>query len=156
MKSSNIIISVIIVLCIAAGVTAYSVTNPDNSIFSLPGYTPDSSSSDAGSSGVGDVNGTNNNNNNGASNSGGSSGSSSNSGGSTNGNSGSGGDSSQGGMTASQAKQIAQNSIKEPGASVGAPHWDSSIEMWVMKIYKDGKVIDAIGVESNGHTNRLQ
>lgn len=64
--------------------------------------------------------------------------------------------SSYGSMTASQAKKIAQNSIKEPGASVGAPHWDSSIEMWVMKIYKDGKVIDAIGVESNGHTNRLQ
>ncbi|BBL62002.1 endoglucanase [Methanobrevibacter arboriphilus] len=156
MKSSNIIISVIIVLCIAAGVTAYSVTNPDNSIFSLPGYTPDSSSSDAGSSGVGDVNGTNNNNNNGASNSGGSSGSSSNSGGSTNGNSGSGGDSSQGGMTASQAKQIAQGVIQEPGAYAGDAQWDSSIQMWVVKVYdKNGNVVDGIGVEPNGHTNRV-
>ncbi|WP_297899100.1 endoglucanase [Methanobrevibacter sp.] len=150
MKNSNIIISVIIVLCIAAGVTAYSVTNPDNSIFSLPGYTPDSSSSDSGSNGVGDVNGTN---------SGGSSSSSSDSssGSSNNGGSSSGGNSqSYGGMTASEAKQIAQNAIEEPGAYAGNAQWDSSIQMWVVKVYdQDGNVVDGIGVDTNGHTNRV-
>lgn len=34
MEKSNIIISIIIVLCIAAGVTAYGLTNNDNAVFS--------------------------------------------------------------------------------------------------------------------------
>jgi hypothetical protein len=34
MEKSNIIISVIVVLCIAAGVTAYGLSNPDDNIFS--------------------------------------------------------------------------------------------------------------------------
>ena len=34
MEKSNIIISVIIVLCIAAGVTAYGLSNPDDNVFS--------------------------------------------------------------------------------------------------------------------------
>ena len=33
MEKSNMIISVIIVLCIAAGVTAYGLSNPDNGVF---------------------------------------------------------------------------------------------------------------------------
>lgn len=41
MKNSNIIISVIIVLCIAAAVTAYGLTNNENNIFTnLTGFTP--------------------------------------------------------------------------------------------------------------------
>ncbi len=42
MDNSNIIISIIIVLCIAAGVTAYSLTNDDNVFTDLEGITPDS------------------------------------------------------------------------------------------------------------------
>ena len=41
MKNSNIIISIIIVLCIAAAVTAYGLTNNEDSIFTnLTGFTP--------------------------------------------------------------------------------------------------------------------
>ena len=46
MDNSNIIISVIIVLCIAAGVTAYGISEGDNAVFNdLTGFSPDSSSS---------------------------------------------------------------------------------------------------------------
>ena len=50
MDNSNIIISVIIVLCIAAGVTAYGISEGDNAVFSdLTGFSPaDSPSGDNG------------------------------------------------------------------------------------------------------------
>lgn len=51
MDNSNIIISVIIVLCIAAGVTAYGISEGNNAVFNdLTGFTPDSS--DSGDTGV--------------------------------------------------------------------------------------------------------
>ena len=54
MDNSNIIISVIIVLCIAAGVTAYGISEGDNAVFSdLAGFTPDSSNS--GDNGLGNI-----------------------------------------------------------------------------------------------------
>ena len=54
MDNSNIIISVIIVLCIAAGVTAYGISEGDNAVFNdLTGFSPDSSSSD--DNGIGDL-----------------------------------------------------------------------------------------------------
>ena len=40
MNHSNLLISIIIVLCIAAGVTAYGLTNPDNVFSNLAGFTP--------------------------------------------------------------------------------------------------------------------
>lgn len=50
MDNSSIIISVVIVLCIAAGVTAYGLTNDSNSVFNdLSGFTPD----DQGNTGIG-------------------------------------------------------------------------------------------------------
>lgn len=50
MDNSSILISVIIVLCIAAGVTAYGLTNDSNTVFSdLAGFTPDAS----GDTGIG-------------------------------------------------------------------------------------------------------
>ena len=50
MDNSSIIISVVIVLCIAAGVTAYGLTNDSNNVFNdLSGFTPD----DAGNTGIG-------------------------------------------------------------------------------------------------------
>ena len=86
MDNSNIIISVIIVLCIAAGVTAYGISEGDNAVFNdLTGFSPDSSSS--GSNGINDILGTDANDGAGAS---GSSGSSS-------GNNGAGGGTSSGG-----------------------------------------------------------
>ena len=50
MDNSSIIISVVIVLCIAAGVTAYGLTNDSNNVFNdLAGFTPD----DQGNTGIG-------------------------------------------------------------------------------------------------------
>ena len=100
MDNSNIIISVIIVLCIAAGVTAYGLSEGDNAVFNdLTGFSPDSS--DSGSNGIGDLIGNDSNQGTGSgvstgvssgSNGGGSSnsGSSSSSGSSSNGGSNSG------------------------------------------------------------------
>ena len=151
MKNSNIIISVIIVLCIAAGVSAYNITNPESNIFTLPGFTP-SDSGDTGGIDTADGNGINNEAENTDTGSSGVSGSSS--GVSNSGSSRSGGSSSQNGMTASQAKQIITGAIAQEGAYAGTPQWDSSISMWVAKVYdKNGTVVDSIGVDSNGRTN---
>jgi hypothetical protein len=145
MKNSNIIISVIIVLCIAGAVTAYSITNPEGGISNLLGYTPtDNGDNGDGSSGIDGIN----------------NGSSSNSNGGSSGNSGSSGNNNtnpiHNGMNASQAKSIAQNAIAEEGAYAGNAYWDSSIEMWVVKVYnKHGKVVDGIGIDANGRTNRV-
>ena len=50
MDNSSIIISVVIVLCIAAGVTAYGLTNDSNNVFNdLSGFTPD----EQGNTGIG-------------------------------------------------------------------------------------------------------
>lgn len=58
MDNSNIIISIIIVLCIAAGVTAYSLTNDDNVFTDLEGITPDSGDDGGlGDNGVGNTTG---------------------------------------------------------------------------------------------------
>lgn len=161
MKNSNIIISVIIVLCIATGVTAYSTTNPEGEISNLLGYTPaDSDDADDGSTGSDGVNNRTSSNSSGSSSRG--SGSNANKGSSSSNNQGSpssggSGNSNHGGMSASEAKSIAQNAIGEPGAYAGTPYWDSSSHMWIVKVYdKSGNVIDGIGVEPNGHTNREQ
>lgn len=159
MKNSNIIISVIIVLCIAAGVTAYSITNPEGNIFSLPGYTPSDSgdSGDLGTGGIGADNGTGTNDSGSNGGGSGSSGSSS-SGGSSNHNSGGGGSGSNVhiGMTSSQAQAIINGAVEEPGAHAGTATWNSALNMWVAKIYdKDGNVVDSIGVDANKRTNRV-
>ncbi|ADC47915.1 hypothetical protein mru_2065 [Methanobrevibacter ruminantium M1] len=145
MDNSNIIISVIIVLCIAAGVTAYGISEGDNAVFSdLTGFSP--SSTDSGDTGIGNTTGNNSQGggitagqtnvatNTGGSSSGGSSGSgSSGSGsGSGSGSSGSGGSSSGNGggntnpspspskISAAQAKNIAAGAIAEEGAYISS------------------------------------
>ncbi|KZX15441.1 hypothetical protein MBCUT_15290 [Methanobrevibacter cuticularis] len=147
MKNSNIIISVIIVLCIAAGVTAYGLTNQDNGILtSLPGFSTDSSPN---SEDVSEVdNGGENDGSASAAESGSSSGSSS---------GGTGSGNSHNGMTSNKALEIATGAIQEPGAYPGTPTWDSSMNMWIIKIYdSDGNVIGGIGVDpSTGRTNKV-
>ena len=50
MDNTSILISVVIVLCIAAGVTAYGLTNDKNTVFNdLSGFTPD----EQGNTGIG-------------------------------------------------------------------------------------------------------
>ena len=53
MGHANIIISVIVVLCIAAGVTAYGLTNPDNAFSDLAGFTPSADSLASAGNGLG-------------------------------------------------------------------------------------------------------
>ena len=169
MDNSNIIISVIIVLCIAAGVTAYGISEGDNAVFSdLAGFSPDSSNS--GDNGIGNIT-ANNTDGTGPSatpSSGGSSGgassgtgvsggsSSGSSGGSqSGGSSGSGGSGGQGGGTAptnitpSEASSIASGYIGEAGAYVGAVKDSGS--NYICKIYDaNGNWVDSIIISYSG------
>ena len=165
MDNSNIIISIIIVLCIAAGVTAYGISEGDNAVFNdLTGFSPDSGSD---SNGV-DLTGTDSNDGTGSDTSnGGSSGSSSsgsnggthsnggrNSGGS--GGSGSGGNGGNGGsnstsnkITAEQAKAIATSFIGTPGAYVSNVKDDGS--QYVCYISdENGTHVDTIAISYTG------
>ncbi len=171
MNNSNIIVSIIIVLSIAAGVTVYGLNEGDNAVFSdLTGFTP--ASSDSGSNGLGDLisndsnqqnsgmNGVSSPSSSGSSSSGSSGGSSSNggsgSGSSSSGGSGSGssGSSSGGSQTptkisSSQAKSIASGFIEEDGAYVSNVKDDGS--MYICYISDaNGEVVDAIGISYSG------
>ena len=175
MNNSNIIVSIIIVLSIAAGVTVYGLNEGDNAVFSdLTGFTP--ASSDSGSNGLGDLISNDSNQQNsgmngvsspsssgssssGSSSSGSSGGSSSNggsgSGSSSSGGSGSGGSGSSGGsqtptkISSSQAKSIASGFIEEDGAYVSNVKDDGS--MYICYISDaNGEVVDAIGISYSG------
>ena len=171
MNNSNIIVSIIIVLSIAAGVTVYGLNEGDNAVFSdLTGFTP--ASSDSGSNGLGDLisndsnqqnsgmNGVSSPSSSGSSSSRSSGGSSSNggsgSGSSSSGGSGSGssGSSSGGSQTptkisSSQAKSIASGFIEEDGAYVSNVKDDGS--MYICYISDaNGEVVDAIGISYSG------
>lgn len=171
MDNSNIIISIIIVLCIAAGVTAYGISEGDNAVFNdLTGFTPSGSSS--GTNGIGDLIGNDSNQGTGstgastAPNSGGSSGGSSSGGsgtgtgsGSNSGSSSNGGGSGNGGNTnqsqptnkisAQEAQSLASQYIGEPGAYVSSVKDDGS--MYICYIANStGDVVDAIGISYTG------
>ena len=172
MNNSNIIVSIIIVLSIAAGVTVYGLNEGDNAVFSdLTGFTP--ASSDSGSNGLGDLisndsnqqnsgmNGVSSPSSSGSSSSGSSGGSSSNGGSgsgsssSSSGGSGSGGSGSSGGsqtptkISSSQAKSIASGFIEEDGAYVSNVKDDGS--MYICYISDaNGEVVDAIGISYSG------
>ena len=129
MNNSNIIVSIIIVLAIAAGVTAYGLTNDSNTVFNdLSGFTPGST----GDTGIGNL--TNSSGNSGSASSGGSgagSGSGTGSGSGSGTGSGSGSESSSSGgssgptISASQAKSIAASQIEEPGWHIGTVTYNS-------------------------------
>ena len=171
MDNSNIIISIIIVLCIAAGVTAYGISEGDDAVFSdLTGFSPDGTSS--GDDGIGNstsgTNGTGLTANAGSSSSGGSnggspSGSGGGSGGGANGgsntyngggSSGNGGSSGSGSSTttkisSSEASTIASGYIGEEGAYVGAVV-DTGTN-YLCKIYDaNGNWVDAIVISYSG------
>ena len=173
MNNSNIIVSIIIVLSIAAGVTVYGLNEGDNAVFSdLTGFTP--ASSDSGSNGLGDLisndsnqqnsgmNGVSSPSSSGSSSSGSSSSGSSSNGGSgsgssssSSGGSGSGGSGSSGGsqtptkISSSQAKSIASGFIEEDGAYGSNVKDDGS--MYICYISDaNGEVVDAIGISYSG------
>ena len=158
MDNSNIIISVIIVLCIAAGVTAYGISEGDNAVFNdLTGFSPDSSSS--GSNGINDIFGTDANGGAGASGSSGSSSGNNGAGGGTSsggsgsgsgsGGSGSGSGSGSTKITPDKARSIASGFIGEAGAYVSNVKDDGS--MYICYISNStGDVVDAIGISYSG------
>ena len=164
MDNSNIIISVIIVLCIAAGVTAYGISEGDNAVFNdLTGFSPDSTSS--GDNGIGDLFGDNSGDgtgsdvsNGGSSGSSGSSGGTNSNGGSNSGSgsgSGSGGNSGNSGgqgqtkITPNQAKTIASGFIGEEGAYVSNVKDDGT--QYICYISDaNGTVVDAIAISYSG------
>ena len=161
MDNSNIIISIIIVLCIAAGVTAYGISEGDNAVFNdLTGFSPDSSADD--SNGV-DLTTTDANDGSGSDTSSGSSGSSSgtrSNGGSNSGGSGSssGGSGSGGGgggnpnpskISPEKAKEIATGYIGEPGAYVSSVKDDGT--KYICSISNsNGTVVDGIAISYSG------
>lgn len=174
MDNSNIIISIIIVLCIAAGVTAYGISEGNNAVFNdLTGFTP--SGSDSGSNGIGDLFGNNSNqgtdsgastgasttpnsggsgSNGGSNNNGGTgTGNGGNSGSSSNGGSGNGGSSNQSQpankISAQEAQTIASQYIGEPGAYVSNVK-DDGTEYICYISNSNGTVVDAIGISYTG------
>ena len=168
MDKANIIISIIIVLCIAAAVTAYGLTNSNNPIFS--DLSSMGSNDDTGD-GLGNNTTITNESivstepsNSGSSSSGGTgSGSSSSSSGSSSGN---GGSSSSGSgssskhstthttLSYSDAKSIANGAVGEPGCYAGSGYYSGGY--WYFKIYDaNGNVVDGIAVnDATGHTDR--
>ena len=145
MEKSNIIISIIIVLCIAAAVAAYGITNSNNPIFS------DLSSMNSNNN-LGDGIGNNSTVGN-SSNTATSSGSSN--GGSSNGVS-SGGSSSSGTakLSYATAKSIANGAVGEPGCYAGSGYYSGGY--WYFSILdEDGKAVDTISVnDATGATGR--
>ena len=165
MDKANIIISIIIVVCIAAAVAAYGITNSDNPIFSDL-----SSMSGSDNTGNGLGNSTANTNHSGSSVATTSGGSSSGSGGSSSGGSGTGsggsGSSSNGGsnsgsnsgssssdgqMSYATAHSIANSGISEPGCYAAGGHYTNG--MWIFTIYDaNGNNVGSISVYANGQT----
>ena len=166
MEKSNIIISIIIVLCIAAAVAAYGITNSNNPIFS--DLSSMNSNNDLGD-GIGN-NSTVGNSSNTATSSGSSNGGSSNgvsSGGSSSSGShqssssssscsSSGGSSSSGTakLSYATAKSIANGAVGEPGCYAGSGYYSGGY--WYFTILdEDGKAVDTISVnDATGATGR--
>lgn len=166
MDKANVIISIIIVLCIAAAVTAYGLTNTENPIFSglssmnanpddgngignatsnglntssVATTTGGSSSSSSGSSGSSSSSGSGS----------GSSSSGSSSGSSSTGSSSSSGSDSGSQVSSSAIKSDAWNHIGEEGCYPGTPYYSGSY--WYVTIYDDnGTAVDSFQYSSSG------
>ena len=172
MDNSNIIISIIIVLCIAAGVTAYGISEGDNAVFSdLSGFSPDSSSSSTDNNGIQNVStdtqtdgtgssvstgSTGTSSGTGGSSSSGGSGSSTGTGTSSGTSSGTGGSGSGNGtaptqnkISSSEAQSIASQYIEAEGAYVGNVKDDGT--QYICYIYNaEGSLVDAIAISYTG------
>ncbi|MCL2686931.1 MAG: endoglucanase [Methanobrevibacter sp.] len=141
MRNSNIIISVIIVLCIAAGVSAYGILNPDANIVNLQGFTSDGSNDlDTSGDGIGDDSTGDSTGVIGSSN--------------PNSGSGSGGASNSGSsgvsmISSSQAKSIASSAIQQEGCSPGTPK--KSGNTWIVPVLdENGTQVDGIQIAADG------
>ena len=151
MDKANIIISIIIVLCIAAAVAAYGITNSDNPIFS------DLSSMSANDNDAGNGIGNNTLTGNGSENAPAATDSSSSSGSGTSSGSGSSSSSSSGSgthLSQSEAKSIASDAIEESGCYAGNGRYSGGY--WYFTIYDaHGNAVDSISVnDATGATGR--
>ena len=176
LDKANIIISIIIVLCIAAAVAAYGITNSDNPIFSdlssmgandntgngignnttvgnNTGSSVATTSGSSGSTGSGssDSGSSSGSSSSGSSSSGSSSGSSSSGSSSSSSDSGS---SSSTQLSYSSAKAIASDAILEEGCYAGSGYYSGGY--WYFSVYdQDGNVVDTIAVnDATGNTER--
>ena len=179
MDKANIIISIIIVLCIAAAVTAYGITNSDNPIFSdlssmganddagngignstsLNNGSSSVATTDSGSSSTGSGSSSSGSSSGGSSSGSSSSGTSSSSGSSSSG-SGSGSSSSSSSsskstqLSYSSAKSIASDAILEEGCYAGSGYYSGGY--WYFTVYDaNGNAVDSIAVnDATGDTER--
>lgn len=169
MDKSNIIISIIIVICIAAGVAAYGITNSENPIFSNLNSV-DSGSGDSGN-GIGnntthhDSQSTNSHGSgNGGTGTGSGSGVSSGSGSGSSSSSGSGSGSGSGRghhptpsptpstpkITSGEAKSIANQNIEAVGWYAGTPTLSADKTVWYVPIFdQNGATVDSIEINAN-------
>ena len=174
MDKANIIISIIIVLCIAAAVAAYGITNSNNPIFSdlssmgsndntgngignntTVGNNTGVAVSNGGSDGVSSGSGSGSSSSGSSSSSSSSSGSSSSGGSSSGSGSGSGSGSRGTYLTYSEAKAIASDAISEEGCYAGGGYYSNGY--WIFSVYDaNGNVVDSIGVnDKTGMTERV-
>lgn len=169
MDKSNIIISIIIVICIAAGVAAYGITNSENPVFSNLNSV-DSGSGDSGN-GIGnntthhDSPSTNSHGSgNGGTGTGSGSGVSSGSGSGSSSSSGSGSGSGSGRghhptpsptpstpkITSGEAKSIANQNIEAVGWYAGTPTLSADKTVWYVPIFdQNGATVDSIEINAN-------
>lgn len=167
MDKSNIIISIIIVICIAAGVAAYGITNSENPVFSNLNSV-DSGSGDSGN-GIGnntthhDSQSTNSHGSgNGGTGTGSGSGVSSGSGSGSSSGSGSGSGSGRGHhptpsptpstpkITSGEAKSIANQNIEAVGWYAGTPTLSADKTVWYVPIFdQNGATVDSIEINAN-------
>ena len=167
MDKSNIIISIIIVICIAAGVAAYGITNSEIPVFSNLNSV-DSGSGDSGN-GIGnntthhDSQSTNSHGSgNGGTGSGSGVSSGSGSGSSSSSGSGSGSGSGRGHhptpsptpstpkITSGEAKSIANQNIEAVGWYAGTPTLSADKTVWYVPIFdQNGATVDSIEINAN-------
>ncbi|WP_298525536.1 endoglucanase [uncultured Methanobrevibacter sp.] len=176
MDKANIIISIIIVLCIAAAVAAYGITNSDSPIFSdLSSMSANSNAGNGLGNNTTHGNGTGHSvatTNGGASGSGAGDTSSGGAGAGTSEGSGSGygGGSDYGGSSSSSsdsgsssgthlsystAQSIANSAVGEPGCYAGSVYYSGGY--WYATIYdQDGNAVDSIGIDdATGSVSRM-
>ena len=157
MDKSNLIISIIIVLCIAAAVAAYGIINNQDAVFSDLA----SMNSGSGNGGNGIGNNTTQNGTSTSSDGSGSGGSSSGGNGAGSGSGSSSGSSSGGGSSSgpnyssSQIRSIANSHIGESGCYAGTPSYSGGY--WYVTIYNstDNSAVDGFVInDRNGFVSR--
>lgn len=158
MDKSNIIISIIIVICIAAGVAAYGITNSENPVFS----NLNSVDSGSGDSGNGIGNNTTHHDSPSTNSHGSGVSSGSGSGSSSSSGSGSGSGSGRGHhptpsptpstpkITSGEAKSIATQNIEAVGWYAGTPTLSADKTVWYVPIFdQSGATVDSIEINAN-------